>query len=453
MLDLKIINGTAIIPGVGAVETAIGCKDGKIVALADADTMGEATRVVDAGGKYVIPGVIDPHCHLGIFTGDFGYEAEHETRAALAGGITTVGVFMGGAESYLPQLPGVIETAEGKISTDLFLHLSMFTPQQLDEIPQCVEDFGITDYKFYMTGVRGVFPNVTDAFILEGLRRIGAIDERLLGCVHAEDQSMVDAAWDNLECTYGESGGGDLCEWAKIGPYEAEELAVVRACYLARVTGTRLYIVHLSSEPGLLAADEFRPENLYVETTSPYLSMTKDSEAGLMAKMVPPIKDESDREALWEGVRLDIIDTFGTDNTPLTKEIKGAERGMMGALPGYPVIQTHLPVLLNEGVNKRGIPLETIVEKACANPARIFNLYPKKGTIAVGSDADLVVVDLDKEVTVKAADLYSFADFSLWEGETFKGWPVMTIKGGVVAVEDNDIKVAAGTGRYLRREL
>jgi len=264
---------------------------------------------------------------------------------------------------------------------------------------------------------------------------------------------MVDAALAELVAGYGDSAGGDLCEWAKIGPAEAEELAVIRACYLAHVSGTKIYIVHMSSEEGVIAAADHRPDNLFVETTSPYLSLTKDDPAGLRAKMLPPIKDECDREALWEGVMEDIIDSFGTDNTPLSLAVKGVEKGMMGAMPGYPVIATHLPVLLHEGVNSRGVPLETIVEKACANPAKIFNLYPQKGTIAVGSDADLVVVDLDKERVVHAAELYSFADYSIWEGRTLKGWPVATIKGGVVAVENHEIRVEPGIGRYLARSI
>lgn len=453
MLDLKVINGTLVIPGTGMVRAGVGCKDGKIVLIADEAVLPDAASTVDAAGKYVIPGVIDPHCHLGIYTGDFAYETEHETRAALAGGVTTVGVFMGGGESYLGQLPGVIDSINAKSSTDIFLHLAMFTPQQLDEIPQYVNDFGVLDFKFYMAGVRGVFPNVSDAHILDGLRRMGSISDKLTGCVHCEDQSIVDMGFDALACEYGESGGGDLCEWAKAGPYEAEELAVIRACYLARITGTKLYIVHMSSEPGIIAAAEHRPDNLFVETTSPYLSLTKNDPAGLMAKMLPPIKDECDREALWEGVIEDVVDSFGTDNTPLTAKIKAAEAGMLGALAGYPVIQTHLPVLLHEGVNTRGIPLETIVEKACANPAKIFELYPQKGTIAVGSDADLVLVDLDKERVVKAEEFYSFADFSLWEGRKLRGWPVVTIKGGVVAVEDNQIKVEPGIGKYLPRSI
>lgn len=448
VFDLKIINGTLVIPGTGKVRAGVGVKDGKVVVIDAEDKLGDATRTVDAAGKYVIPGVIDPHVHLGIFTGDFGYECEHETRAALAGGVTTIGVFMGGGESYVPALSGLIDTVEAKSSTDVFFHLSMFTPDQLDEIPRYIDEFGVTSFKFYMCGVKGVFPNVPDDFILDGLKRLKIQGGHVTGCVHCEDQGMFDEAFDRLVA---EKPDGTLCDWAAAGPACAEEDAVVRACRMSAEADQPLYLVHMSSELGVKAAKANRPATVFVETTSPYLSLTKHDESGLLAKMLPTIKDESDREALWEAVKDGTIDSLGTDNVSLNKEIKGTGKGMLGAMPGYPVLQTHLPVLLHEGVNKRGVSIERIVEITSKNPAEIFGIYPKKGTIAVGSDADLVVVDLDKEQVVDADKIYSFADFSLYQGRTLKGWPVMTVKGGRVAVEDGNVVAEAGLGSFIRR--
>lgn len=259
---------------------------------------------------------------------------------------------------------------------------------------------------------------------------------------------MFDEAFDKLAA---EKPDGTLCDWAEAGPACAEEDAVVRACRMSAEADQPLYLVHMSSELGVKAAKANRPATVFVETTSPYLSLTKNDASGLLAKMLPTIKDESDREALWEAVKDGTINSLGTDNVSLTKEIKGAEKGMLGAMPGYPVLQTHLPVLLHEGVNKRGVSIEKIVELTSKNPAEIFGIYPQKGTIAVGSDADLVVVDLDKEQVVDAGKIHSFADFSLYEGRTLKGWPIMTIKGGVVVVEGGDVVAAAGLGSFIRR--
>ncbi|MHB1344300.1 MAG: dihydroorotase [Thermoleophilia bacterium] len=448
MLDLKIVNGTLVIPGQGEVRAAVGCQDGKVVAVGPEVELGDATRTVDAAGKYVIPGVIDPHVHLGIFTGDFGAETESETRAALAGGITTVGVFMGGGESYLPALPGLLDTVEAKASTDVFFHLSMFTPEQLAEIPQYIEDFGITSFKFYMCGVTGVFPNVEDDFIKEGLQKLVDLGGHLTGCVHCENQDMFNADFAKVaEAT----PDGGLRDWAAVGTAESEEDAVLRACRLAADTGARFYLVHMSSGKGVKAAAANRPSTVFVETTSPYLSLDKDDPSGLLAKMLPPIKDAEDREALWEAVKNGTINTIGTDNVSLNRAIKGAENGMLNTMPGYAVLQTHLPVLLHEGVNARGVSLERLVELTSKNPAEIYGLYPQKGTIAVGSDADLVVVDLDKEQVVDETKLHSFSDFSLYNGRSLKGWPVMTIKAGRVVAEDGQVLSEPGIGHFLRR--
>ena len=209
----------------------------------------------------------------------------------------------------------------------------------------------------------------------------------------------------------------------------------------------------MSTEEGLKEARRARRRNftqLYVETTSPYLSVTKHDGIGLIGKMVPPFRDQVDLDALWGGVNDHTIDTFGTDNVSMDLATKGIEKGMMGAMPGYPALGTHLAVLLHEGYHRRGVPLPQLLEKATRAPARVFGLYPQKGTIAVGSDADLVLVDLEKERIVDHKELHSLADFSLYDGKKLKGWPTMTIKGGSVAVENNEILVGAGEGKYLR---
>jgi len=452
MLDLKIKNGKAFIPGAGFFEVGIGVKDGKIVVLGDAEVTPEASATLDAAGKIVMPGIIDPHIHLGIFN-DFAFECEHETRAALAGGITTVGVFMGGGDSYLTQLGSLIDIVEQKSSVDLFFHLSIFTDEQMGEMQNYFEKFGVTSFKFYMAGVKGVFPGVSDGFIYEGFKRIAAMGDRATACIHCEDQSMLDIAFEKVSR---ETPNGSLADWAKTGPNVAEEEAVMRACFLAEQAGNRLYIVHISSKQG---SDRFAfmrrnsCARLFGETTSAYLSVSKEDPIGLLAKMLPPIKGEEDIDALWEHVRLNELDSFGTDNVSMNREVKGAEKGMLDAMPGYPILQTHLPAILTQGYHKRGVDIETILTKVTVNPAKIFGLYPQKGTIAVGSDADLVILDLDREETVKSQDLFSYGDFSLYDGKALKGWPSAVVKAGQVAFKDGEITVKPGIGRYLRRQL
>lgn len=452
MLDIKITHGKVFIPGSGFFNLDVGIKDGKIAVLSDPGIIPEASETIDAEGMTVMPGVIDPHIHLGIFA-DFAMECEHETRAALAGGVTTAGVFMGGGDSYLPQLDELITTIESKSSADLFFHLSIFTEQQMAEMDACYEKFGVTSFKFYMAGVKGVFPGVTDGFIHEGFKKVAAMGDRATACVHCEDQSIIDVAFEKVEK---ETPDGTLADWADTGPNMAEEEAIMRACYLAEKAGNRLYIVHISTKEG---ADRFallrqnKNCRLFGETTSAYLSVTKNDAFGMLGKMLPPLRDKTDMEGLWENVRRDNLDTFGTDNVSMTKAVKQAEKGMLGAMPGYPILQTHLPVLLTEGYHNRQIPLETILTKATLNPAKIYGLFPQKGTIAVGSDADVVVLDPDSQRRVDSAELFSYGDFSLYEGKILKGWPSIVIKNGTVAYRNGKILVEPGFGSYLRRTL
>ncbi|MBI4318359.1 MAG: amidohydrolase family protein, partial [Chloroflexi bacterium] len=217
--------------------------------------------------------------------------------------------------------------------------------------------------------------------------------------------------------------------------------------------GVKLYFVHISAKGSINQLRRIKRENanIFVETTSPYLSVNADEEVGFLAKMTPPVRGSEHVEALWQGVREGIVDSFGTDDTARTRAQKMLEKGIAGAGAGYPGVGTHLVALIHEGYHKRGLGLLDIVEKATMNPAKIFGMYPRKGTIAVGSDADLVLVDLDKDLKVDPAKLHSFADFSVLEGRTMKGWPVMTIKSGVVAARDGEILVEPGFGSYLRR--
>lgn len=230
----------------------------------------------------------------------------------------------------------------------------------------------------------------------------------------------------------------------------------MRAYYLAEKAGNKLYIVHISSKDG---ADRFAQLNktgkarAFGETTSAYLSVSKHDPCAMLGKMVPPLRDQSDMDGLWERVRDQTISTFGTDNVSLNLEVKQPENGILGAMPGYPILQTHLPAILTEGYHKRGVPLETILTKATINPAKIFGIYPQKGAIAVGSDADVVVLDLEAERVVKSDELFSYGDFSLYEGKTLKGWPSVVVKSGQVAYRDGEILVEPGKGSYLRRSL
>jgi len=453
MLNLKVINGTLFIPGVGLVKAGVGIRDGKIAMIASDEDLPEATTTIDAEGKYVTPGWIDPHVHLGIFSTYEG-ECETETRYALSGGITTLGVFIGGGESYLPTLDNQIKTAEEKISTDLMFHLSIFTPQQMDEMDTYYEKFGVTDFKFYMAGVPGVFPNVPDDFIKKGFEKIARMGYPAIGCVHCEDQDTVSKG---LEYVQKNCPQPSLQDWTQSSPSGAEADAARRFVNIARETGARAYMVHMSSKEAAKQLQEMFKEgreNIFVETTSAYCAMDNEDPIGSkLGKMLPPIREKESMDALWDAVKNGLVSTFGTDNVSCSTDLKKSDNYYMEVMPGFPVVGTHIPALLTEGYHNRGISWMTIIEKATKGPAEVFGIYPQKGTIAVGSDADLVVLDLDKEKKVDPKEHYSFSDFSLFQGRILRGWPTKVIKGGELAVENDKILVKPGSGKYLRRKL
>jgi len=447
MWDMVIKDGRVVIPGTGIIETDIAIEGDKISALGGGL---DGREEIVASGKYVLPGIIDPHIHLGIF-GDLASEMNTETRSGLMGGVTTVGCFMGGPNPYHLGFSDTIAMTEGRVNTDIFFHLGIMTPEQKEEIPRLIEEYGVTSFKLYMAGIPGLIPDVDDGFLLRAFETAAKLGDGVVICVHAENPQINATTRSEVRIR---QAGGTLADWSDTQPNYSEEEAVRRASYFAGLAGNRLYFVHISTAESIGALTQIKPSNpkIYVETTSPYLSINKFSSKGLLAKMVPPFREEASVEALWQGVKNNVVDTIGTDNVSQTLAVKQAGNGMWGAMPGYPALGTHLPVILHHGVSKRGVSLLKVAELMSKRPAEIFGIYPQKGVIAPGSDADLVVVDLDKTVKVDHKDLGSASDFSLYDGEELKGWPVMTIKSGRLVVKEGQI-VGSAPGRYLRRSI
>lgn len=446
--DLVVRHGTLVIPGMGRVNADIGIAGGRIAALGDS-LSGPAGEVLDARGKVVLPGLVDPHVHIGNQL-SFEEEAYTETRAAVLGGVTTIGIFLRRLDdSYLDHLPRFQKAIEARSFVDAAFHLQIFTEAQLADIPRCAEQYGVRSFKFYMSGIPNIVPSIKDDFLYEGFHKVAALGPGAIACVHCENGCLIDRAHEDLKRRKPE---GTLADWEEAHPAEAEALAIQTAAYLAGRAGAHLYIVHLSSAEGLEAVRTARRAGakFSVETTSPYLGLTSDDSNGFLCKMIPPIRSPRNREALWEGVCDGSIELIGTDNTSRTLASKQPEKGLHCARPGLPVLGTHLPVLLHFGHHLRGVPLEVLVERACRKPAEIYGIYPRKGTIAVGSDADLVIVDLDAERVVDATYLQGMSDFSPFQGKRLRGWPVATIKGGRVVARDGSI-VGKPSGRYLPR--
>jgi len=443
---LVVKGGTLVIPGVGRVSADVGITGDKIVALGD-DLAHRAEDVFDARGKVVLPGIFDPHTHIGNER-SYDEEAETETRAAVLGGVTTIGIFLRSLDdSYMLHLPAFHRAMDERSYVDSVFHPQIFTEEQIAEIPLYAKEYGIRSFKFYMSGMPGIVKSVTDDVLLQGFRTVASLGSDAIACVHCETGALVDSARRELQ----KKKEGTLADWEHAHPADAEALAIQTALYLARIAGAHLYVVHLSSRQGLEVVRTARRQGLRftVETTTPYLGMASDDPNGFLAKMVPPVRTKDHHDALWQGVLEGSINTVGTDNTSRSRATKKPEAGLHGSRPGLPVLGTHLPALLHYG-RVRNVPLEILVDLSTRAPAKTYGIYPKKGTIAVGSDADLAIIDLDLERVVRAEELQGMSDFSPFEGKKLRGWPVATVKAGQIVARDGKL-VGKPTGRYIPR--
>jgi dihydroorotase-like cyclic amidohydrolase len=444
--SLVVSNGTLVIPGVGQIHADVGMSKGKIAAIGDG-LAEKADEVYDASGKFVLPGIFDPHVHIGNER-SYEEEAETETRAAILGGVTTIGIFLRSLEeSYMLHLPGFKKAMDELSYVDSVFHPQVFTEEQIAEIPLYAKEYGIRSFKFYMSGIPGIVKSIADDVLLHGFRTVASLGPDAIACVHCETGVLIDAARKELQ----KKKEGTLADWEFAHPADAEALAIQTALYLAKIANAHLYVVHLSSRQGLEVVRDARRKGLRftVETTTPYLGIASDDPNGFLVKMVPPVRTKDHHDALWQGFLEGSINTVGTDNTSRCRATKKPEAGLHGARPGLPALGTHLPALLHYG-RLRGVPLDILVDRATRAPAKAYGIYPQKGTIAVGSDADLAIVDLDLERVVRAEDLQGMSDFSPFERKKLRGWPVATIKAGEIIARDGKI-VGKRNGHYLPR--
>lgn len=449
MVDLNIINGRVFLPGIGIKPVGLSLQQGKIAAIGDKAALPAAAETIDAEGLLVMPGAIDPHVHLG-FCQDFAADCRAETRAALVGGVTTIGCFLGGTTPHSQTFPERKHTFDTHAYTDVFPHLCINTKEQVQEIPRYVREWGLNSFKFFMFCIPGYMPSQTNSFILHGFREIARSGPDCLCSVHAEDASLMQDGWNE----FFQAGKQSLSDWAESNPDEAEELAVIVAAALAEMSGVRLNLVHLATARALKRLKLLRQANplLHGETLVLYLALNAASQVEpTAARWSPALRSSEDQESLWEGVREGTIGTIGTDQDCVTRA--GLEKFIQdyGVSGSSNTDALFLPLLLTEGFHKRHIPLEILLETVTANPARLWGLYPRKGAIAVGSDADVVLLDLEREFVVDWAALPSACDWSLYQGWKLQGRPVLTVKAGKIVMREGEVSEDQRTGRCLKK--
>lgn len=455
LFDSLVINGTPVIPGQGEIEANIAILDGKIAALLAPGVEVEAREVIDARGNYILPGAVDPHTHV-VRKGPPFHQYETETRSAAIGGVTTFFNYLRRAGPLDEHFHAEVAGAEELAYVDFALHFGALTEEQIQDVPRYVEQFGASSFKYHLNYRFEVdepndlgYRSVDDGMLFDLLSQSARLPGTVIN-VHAETGELY---W-RLEKRVRESGADGQAAWNAARPPFVEGNAVRTACCLAEATGGTLYVVHMSTRDGL---DEVRrsrqrgDHKVYVETCPQYFTLHLDSGARVSAK-VPPIRPKEHADAMWEAILDGTVDTIATDHGGRRK-VGGENPSIWEVGPSFPGIATMLPLLLSEGVHKRGLSLRRVAELTSANTARIFNLYPRKGTIQPGSDADLVIVDLNQERVVDPANLQSESDFSLWEGWVLRGWPQRTMLRGKTVMLDGQIVGEKGRGRYQRRDL
>jgi dihydropyrimidinase len=396
----------------------------------------------------VLPGVIDPHVQL-YPQPDWAHYAT-ETGSAALGGVTTIVKMHRDLEGYPEgEFQAEIDGAESRAHVDFAFHLAVMTDAQIAAIPDYAELFGLTSFKLFTAykgeeGMKIGIQGVDDGRLLDAFEAIAGVGG--LALVHCENQDLAARMLARVLA----DGRDDLRAFADSRPWIVEAEAIARAAALADAAGCPLYVVHVTSRQGLaeLVRRRAAGQRVFIETEPHYLTETADSPAGNLAKVLPPIRDVADGDALWQALAGGVVDTIGSDHVAATRARK--EGSIWDAQLAFPGIATILPVLLSAGVHRRGVPLSRLVALTSTNPARILGL-PGKGALLPGMDADFVVVDLELERVVDATMLGSASDFSIWEDRTLRGWPTVTVCRGAVVMRDGAVTGPEGHGRYLRR--
>lgn len=432
--------------------------EGGLIREIGQDLTTEADRVVDLDGKYLIPGGVDVHTHFNLDVGiavaaDDFYTG---TVAAACGGTTTIIDHMGfGPEgcSLHHQLHKYMEDAKKDAVIDYGFHgvIQHINEDILEEMESMVED-GICSFKGYMT----YDYKLGDSEMKRVMRRLGSLGA--ITTVHAEAHEEIQ----NLRAAYVSEGKTDAIYHAKSRPVKSEVEAIERMIKIsAEADDAPLYVVHLSSGDGLDVIKKAREEgrNIYAETCPQYLFLDESrymegENHGLKYVMSPPLRERENNERLWKGIAEGSIQTVATDHCPFDFEFKkklGSE-DFTKCPNGAPGVEARMALMYSEGVAKNRISINRFVDVVSTTPARLFGLYPKKGSISVGADADLVVIDPDRRAVIKHENLHENVDYTPYEGMEVTGYPVMTISRGEIIVEEGRFTGKRGRGNFLKRK-
>jgi dihydropyrimidinase len=457
-LDLVIRGGTVVTAG-DSVVCDVGIRDGRVAALAD--RLPGAREEIDATGKLVMPGGVDAHCHIdepayrGVKVAD---DFASGTIAAACGGTTTILSFACQAKGE--TLRSVVEAhhkkAEGKAVIDYGFHLIVTDPHPGllgQELPALIED-GYCSLKIFMT---------YDGYMLEDRQILETLDaarrHNALVMVHAENGHCIH--WLSHGLT--SEGRHGLENFTKAAPMAVEREATHRAIALAEIVGTEILIVHVSGREAVeqIRWAQARGHKVLAETCPQYLFTTENDIArpgweGAKFACSPPPRDADNVPVLWRGLADGTFQVFSSDHCPYRADGPGKSHPTEAPrfdhiAVGVPGIETRLPLLFSAGCGGGRLTPQQFVALTATNPARIYGLYPRKGTIAVGGDADIAIWDPDRDVEIRHERLHDAAGYTPYEGMRVRGWPIQTLSRGVSLWRDGRVTAERGRGQFLRR--
>ena len=439
-----IIKGGTLITSEGSFRGHLGISGGKVAAwFSDVDE--QAEQVIDADGCVVIPGLFDCHVHIREPESREREDFVSVSSAAASSGITTIMVM----PNINPPIDNhgtfqeVIRVGNSKSVVDFTVAVDA-NPNKTSEYPNLVQG-GAASFEIAMNS----FPEEGGFGLLGTMKEVSRL--RVPLSVFSLDRFVVEHISRVLKEVQGRK---DFLAHAEAYPSVSEVAGLARILILAKAAGIRLHLRQITTRPSIDLIQWAK--NNHTQLTSEvnphhlFLTQTDLERLGPVAKMIPPLRTEDDVEALWLGLRSRIIDVVSTDHAPhLDEEKRRGELDIWKAPSGIPGVETLLPLLLR-AVHERRINWANLVGSACENPARIFGLYPRKGTLRPGADADLVQVDPTAEWSLKPSDLFSKAKLSPFCGLKFKGRPIMTMVRGQIVYEHREIQAPPGTGKFIR---
>lgn len=443
-MDLLIKNGTLVFAE-ESYRADLEVKNGKIVSIGENIVPEPGTNTVDAAGKLVLPGAIDPHQHLYHIDDHFA-----GTRASACGGTTTVIDFaiQDANETFLDCIKRRKAAAEKLACIDYAFHVGVRDSYgaTLEGMAECVE-FGVSSFKVYMVYDDYFVDDGVFFSLLEKSRKVGAIVQ-----VHAENKAMLAF---NTERLLAEGKTGPYYHYVSRPEYVESE-AVIRAINIAKSAGAPLYIVHLGCREGMDAVTKARDEGypIIAETCPHYLNFTSEVYEKPNAHIYvcsPTIKGKDSQDALWVGIKRGDISTIGSDHCPFNESGKKDMADFTQILNGCSGAETMYPYMLSQA-NAGRISFNKAVALCATNVASIFGCSKKKGSLAVGKDADIVIYDTEAEFVVRNAEMHSDCDHTMWEGERFKGCPIATYSRGRLVCDHGKFVGEKGSGEFVKCE-